>query len=215
MKKLVIFFVLGIIILFNSCCADNSEEITDKYVTAKVIIRAEKDHPVGLLKLVSIYKEDINIEQPSRGIIYKYLPGEVFDLFDTVYAKIYTQNGVDFADLVTKEAPAEDEKTTAAETHLIIQKLKLNLHNGDKHREGPKHIKLHYSGTGGVTQYNSTYGYFEIKMKDNMGGDERFMNIEPPRPIGIENPSNEFYSEFSRVANGLNVYKLTVQHNHE
>jgi hypothetical protein len=155
--KFYLPFLLAALCIITSC-KDKSkinDSLKDKYVKGTVIIRAEKMHTIGMIKLLDIFNDDQYLESPSRAILYSYDFGakerdgvNQFDLHDTVLFKLCVKDGLQFAmDIVSYENENQD-LMPVKDVYKVMKLMDINLHNSDPHREGPQHRIWHRKPNG-------------------------------------------------------------------
>lgn len=143
-----VFNIIVVSLLFGSCCNNHEQSIlsqSGKYIEGKVIIRAEKNHPIGLIKVKDVFNSDPYLESPSRAILYKYdVDGceNLVGLDSNVWFKVIVENGINFA-CISSDVKNNDDIITNRELYSLLEGFDINLHNSDPHREGPQHIRRH------------------------------------------------------------------------
>jgi hypothetical protein len=181
---------------------------------AEVIVKAEKEFPVGLLKISDIYDDKDDMEMPARAVIYKYDEHNPLDLKQEVYIKIICKNNIQIAEVYN--GIPEFGIIKVREAHRVINLIDFNLHNGDIHREGPKHKKLHHESGISALINNE---YYEIIFTDPENNNTPItLKIAPTLPQNIwDSGIKEYFIALSRsgVVEADNIYTLELEHIHD
>lgn len=241
MKDLrVLLFIISFLFF---ACGQGTQSIPDsKYFSGKVIIKAEKNSPLGLIKLMQIYSkdslmvttpssgiktiynvEDQHMSEPSKAVLYAFDKHAPLDLGEKVWVSICEKGGVQMAKSYKKQyingrkvppPPLFD----ISERHKYISRVQMNLHNADKHREGPKHKKIH---TGSQINLVNVSGFSQIKqitVFDPEASQAQNMLIEETYyiPTGtVVEPNTEYFTQFSyRLNNTIEVHTFDIEHVH-
>jgi hypothetical protein len=210
-----IFHSLLFFCLLFFCGCEKHITPKGKYIEAEVIVKAEKEFPVGLLKISNIYPVEDDMEMPSRAVIYKYDEHNPLDLKQVVYIKIVCKNDIQLAEVYN--GIPEFGKIKVREAHRIINLIDFNLHNGDIHREGPKHKKLHHESR--KPSYPLILNrYYRIIFKDPEDNTDDTLKIAPPLPGNIFDAGiEEYFIALSRsgAVDTNNIYTLELEHIHD
>jgi len=223
MKRRTRYFSLLLFCVLAVSCQDQKIP-TDKYFEGKVILRAEKNSPLGLIRLINIYgkgkKTDPHMDDPRKAVVYRFSDSsDKFDLGEKVYLTIGERNGVQVAcDILSaRKSNSNIELFDISEKHQYIQHVDMNLHNADHHREGPKHKKV-YTG-----------------MKLNVRGVPNYPNLKEIRVIELDPPvqkvlqdsvayfvdsselieaDTEYYTQISKTIDTMEVHTFDLEHLH-
>ncbi|MFT6334730.1 MAG: hypothetical protein ACI86M_002389 [Saprospiraceae bacterium] len=231
MKYLVlVFFVILILVGCDKGRSKLPESIETDYLEGVVIIRAEKKHPVGMIKLLDIFNDDKYMESPSRAILYRYDSGVLkgqkvnqFDLQDTVAFLVKICDDMQFAIDIKLKIDSTISKMTMEDKYVVLLGMDINLHNADPHREGPQHRIWHKRpgrSRGAVGQENigvysfvnpqssiDTANFYITTNSGELDYDTDYYlylsNITPPRD-----------ATFSYLTDSVNVYDASKSHEH-
>lgn len=243
MKDLKVILLFATLFLLAFGCG-NSEIPDDKYFSGKVIVKAEKNSPLGLIKLIHIYTkdsiivrndskmdtlynvEDQHMSEPSKAVLYEFVDNVPLDLGEQVWVKICEKGGIQIAKSYKKKfenktkmpSPPSSELFNIQERHKYIARVHINLHNADKHREGPKHKKIH---TGASIDLLDVPGFTHIKriiVTDQEASQAAEVLVEESYYIksGTAVEANtDYFTQFSYQLNDtIEVHTFDIEHIH-
>lgn len=211
MDRLIIFSFVSLLV-FSSCESDLTK---GKFIKGEVIYRAESNYPVGMIKIEDIHIRDVDVyppslESPSRAIFYEYDSLLILDLFEEVWFQIFETGHYQYAKNITRTKP-EPDTMTAREKYLLLKDIKFNLHNGDKHREGPKHTRIHV---------NTGLSHYTLQSNPNVALLE-YTEVESGRPGTVYIRSSElpldttyYYIQYDLQIDTFDIYSLDINHIH-
>lgn len=221
MKRRTRFFSLLLFCVLAVSCQDPKIP-TDKYFEGKVILRAEKNSPLGLIRLINIYgkgkKTDPHMDDPRMAVVYRFADSDdKFDLGEKVYLTIGERNGVQVAcDILSaRKGYSNIELFDISEKHQYIQHVDMNLHNADHHREGPKHKKV-YTDMGAVQSLTGLpIGKIVVTVLDGpaSGGVSSIDSFYVELSENIE-LNTEYYTQYSKKIAGYDVHTFDLEHIH-
>lgn len=215
-----------IVIFYSSCWEDafTSQGIPDKFIKGEVIIRAENNYPMGLIKISDVFSNDPYLESPSRAILYHYSELQIFDLWDTVYFKIKQDESLYYATDISEVSPSAGDIISKRGLYQIINKFNFNLHNSDPHREGPQHKIRHRQP--GSNKGKAGQGIYVIEFVDpNSSFANEYYYIKTLTPNAVVPNTNYFLGLTNENAAGLDnhgfnitdathVYDMSLTHDH-
>ena len=207
--------------IYSACCVQPPSKINltkGKLVGGKVIYRAERDFPTGMIKIDELFENNSTevkefIESPSIAVLYDFDENKPLNLLHQVWFEIEefygVQKAVNIRDSLTKRDSSN--LLNPREKFALFNRIYLNLHNGDKHREGPKHIRIHIKKkVRDITSLSIT----EIEV-ENYETDEiskRF--IRTSDLPDEEDWGNVFYIQYDLLIDTYHVYSLDLNHIH-
>lgn len=214
--------LLLIIALALSSCGDDLTN--SKFIEGKIIYRAEADFPIGLIKLEEIFNEEGNasnplMESPSRAVLYKFDAAHPYNLYEPVWFQIIQCDEYQYAKDITNIEVGSDSLMSDREKFKLLQKIHFNLHNGDKHREGPKHKRIHVSRTSpdGPAQIDTLFDHptltkIEVIEVETM---EKYPIVIRTSEIPeFDDLGNMFYIQFEVQIDTNTVFSLDLNHIH-
>lgn len=211
------FILFVISFLFLAACSHSVKEVNDNYVSGKVILKAERDSPVGWIKLDDI--KTGSMESPSKMILYKFDDGKnVLDLHDSVFFKIYELDCFQYAeDIHRREDTILTTIRSKNELFQLYKAIHINLHNADSHREGPKHKKVHIEPPSFPQTPSDLYVkiyYVDAETLDPTTRDSIYISASN---LPIDTTINywiQFKESVNINGNIEDVYELTLEHIH-
>jgi len=174
-----------------------------------------------MIKIDGLYDSKPNkdikdfFESPSRAVLYKFDASCPLDLFQDVWFQIEEFNGVQIAIEIEKKDSInnveERDQLDQRKKFALLNKIYLNLHNGDKHREGPKHLRIHI-----VRKKKNIPGLSlsEIEVRDDETDELSFRIIRTSDYPETVDTNDIYYIQFDMTIDTFQVYSLDLNHIH-
>lgn len=222
MKRIPFLCLIVVVVLCLSACKCD-HDFPDKYYPGHVTIRAEDHYPTGMIKFDDVFDHDEELESPSRAIIYRVKDAAEdstrFDLYDFVYFKIKCESGLQLAIDIRHSVDDSTQVASKAELYSILPHIQLNLHNGDMHREGPKHTRRHIIGVISVTPVAipGNTNEYAIQVETREEGTMHLENFWIYQSEYNQSGSGPFYFEESGVMINNQqdeVHRISITHDH-
>jgi len=193
----------------------------DHFIKGVVIYRAESNSPIGLIKIEDIHNRDTTnnystpIESPSRAVLYEYSDTLPLNLFEDVWFQIHEKGNYQSAHKIRIKKPDKRYLLTNSEKFFLLKKIKFNLHNGDKHREGPKHTRIHVITGIGVSYYSIPQSNPNVALL-------RYEEVETGRPDSVYVRSSDvpldttrsYFIQYDVLIDTFRVHTLDLNHIH-
>jgi len=189
----------------------------EKFIRGKVIYRAERDYPTGVIKIDNLFHAQSNrqvkefLDSPSRAVLYNFETSKPLDLFQNVYFQIVEFNGVQLAIEIKDSLSHLDSELSRRDKFVLLNNIHLNLHNGDKHREGPKHLRIHIVG---YSEVNANPSLTKIEVIDDETDETSFRYIRTADLPDEDDMNNIYYIQFDMTIDTFQVYSLDLNHIH-
>lgn len=174
-----------------------------------------------MIKIDELYQSNPNdavkdfFESPSRAVTYAFDENEPLDLNENVWFQIEEYNEVQAAYNIIRidSLTVEDslKLMSTREKFALLKKIHLNLHNGDKHRDGPKHKRVHVLDYFQVRENNSIT---KIIVRDEETDDEFIRYIRTSDLPDDDELGNIFYIQYEMTIDTFQVYTLDLNHLH-
>lgn len=221
MKRRTRYFSLLLLCVLATACQEPKIP-KDKYFEGLVILRAEKNSPLGLIKLTNVYsrsklKVDPHMDEPRKAVVYQYKDQtDQFDLGEKVYLSIGQKNGVQIAcNILPARGTSNVELFDISEKYQYIQHIEMNLHNADDHREGPKHKKV-YTNFGVALEPVDGYpiGKIYVSILDAPTGSGSAMDSFYVELSANIEADSIYYTQFSKRIGIYDVHSFELEHIH-